>query len=60
MAAAPFAVCADGLSFSGQSFSSEKSDLLSVKWTDAPESTIHSIREDNDLELSLQSAQCET
>ena len=44
MAAAPFVVCANGLSFSVKSFNSEKSDLSAVKWTDAPESTTHGIR----------------
>ena len=57
MAAAPLAVCAFGRSFSSKNLRSEKSALLSVKWTDAPESTIHSMK--LDLELSLQSAQSE-
>ena len=58
MAAAPLAVCAFGRFFSSKNLRSEKSTLLSVKWTDAPESTIHSMK--FDLELSLQSAQSKT
>ena len=57
MAAAPLAVCAFGQSSSSKNLRLEKSALLSVKWTDAPESTIHSMK--FDLELSLQSAQSE-